>query len=481
MACDAVPNREALVCGDRRYTFKDLDRISRQAADKVQQGGRLAYLKENDPALPAALFGSALAGVPFVPINYRLPADQIDSLLRRIAPATLISEREMNIAEIAVVTPEDLLSGPGRDGAAPDEEDAVAIELFTSGTTGAPKSALLRHKNLLTYILGAVEFLCADESEASLICVPPYHVAGVSAVLSSTYAGRRMVQLPNFSPEAWLRVARAENVTHAFLVPTMLMRLMEHAKDDVAAFDLPCMRHIAYGGGKMPRTVIEAAMERLPNVGFTNAYGLTETSSTICLLGPDVHREAFASENPMIRRRLSSVGRPVPGVELQVRNDRGAACAPEEIGLVFVRGDQVSGEYKDDASHVDAYGWFATKDRGYVDSEGYVFLDGRADDVIVRGGENISPGEIEDLLVTHEKVKDAAAVGFPDVEWGEGVGVAIVPEDASLTQEEIVEFIRLNLRSSRTPSAIRFVKSLPYNETGKLLRRVVRGEFVENM
>ena len=349
----------------------------------------------------------------------------------------------------------------------------MAVELFTSGTTGEPKSALLRHSHLMSYIFGTVEFMSAAEEEATLIAVPPYHIAGIAAVLSSVYAGRRMVQLPNFSPHDWIELAKTERISHAFLVPTMLQRIIEHAGGEL---DLPDLKFIAYGGGKMPLTVIDKALELLPDVSFTNAYGLTETSATICMLGPEDHRLAKSSDDPDIQRRLGSVGRPIPTIELEIRSEDGEICRADETGLVWVRGDQVSGEYKGINSQLDESGWFPTKDRGFLDAGGYLFVKGRADDVIVRGGENISPGEIEDVLRTHTAITDVAAVAVPDKEWGEAVGLVVVC-NSEVSDQEICDLIRLNLRSSRLPSYIRRADRLPYNETGKLLRRVLRDGF----
>ena len=474
MAAEAMGDREAITAGERRMTYADLEKSARQVAAKLKSGQRLAYLSENHPAMPAAIFGAALAGTPFVPVNYRLAAEQINALMARVTPALLITENDRQYGDIELTNRTDILTGACFGGEAPDVDGAVAIELFTSGTTGEPKSAILRHSNLMAYIFGSVEFMSAGEDEASLITVPPYHIAGISAVLSSTYAGRRMVQLPNFSPEAWIELAKSENITHAFVVPTMLQHIVEHIGETGATLDLPHLRALSYGGGKMPLAVIEKAMEMLPNVDFTNAYGLTETSATICLLGPEAHREAKLSTDPQVSRRLGSAGQPLPTVELQVRHEDGTICDIEQTGLVFVRGDQVSGEYKGSGSQLDDEGWFPTKDVGFVDSDGYLFLDGRADDVIVRGGENISPGEVEEVLLAHARVKDAAVVAIPDEEWGEAVGAALVCTEPAPSEEELCTMVREKLRSSRVPSMIMFVNELPYNETGKLLRRVVR-------
>jgi acyl-CoA synthetase (AMP-forming)/AMP-acid ligase II len=484
MAADAMGDRVALVSGDARWSYADLLRAARGAAAGMADSGarRLAYLAENAPAAPVALFAAALAGVPYVPVNYRLSEPEIAALLARVSPALLVGEVKGDVAGIFPVSPEAFLAqalvGGGEDWVAPDDEAAIAVELFTSGTTGTPKAAILRHGHLMSYILGTVEFMSAAKDDATIITVPPYHIAGISAVLSSVYAGRRMIQLPSFDPGGWLALVRMHGVTNAFLVPTMLQRVVEHLDAAGAPPDAPSLRAIAYGGGKMPLSVIARAMALFPGVDFTNAYGLTETSSTICLLDPEDHRAAFAAAEPVARRRLGSVGRPLPAVELEIRDEAGAVLGPHEAGLVFVRGPQVAGEYHGLGSQLDAGGWFPTRDRGWVDDDGYLFLDGRADDVIVRGGENISPGEIEAVLLRHPAVAEAAVVAMPDAEWGEAVAAAIVLRAGqNVAAAALQDYVRAALRSSRVPQAVRFVEALPYNETGKLLRRVVREQF----
>jgi len=356
------------------------------------------------------------------------------------------------------------------------DPDEVAILLFTSGTTGPPKAAVIRHKHITSYILSTVEFGAAGERDGALVSVPPYHIAGMAAVASSVYSGRRIVQLPNFDAERWLELAREHAVSNAFVVPTMLARIVDALEARGAReAGLPALRALSYGGGKMPLSVIERAMQLFPDTDFTNAYGLTETSSTIAVLGPDEHREAIASTDPEVRRRLASVGRPIPTVEVEVRDDDGKAVGPGVRGEIHVRGEQVSGEYLGRVSQVDADGFFPTRDGGYLDEDGYLFLEGRQDDVIVRGGENMSPGEIEDVLLAHEAVRDVAVVGVPDVQWGEAVAAAVVLEEgASASADELRAFVRERLRSSRTPEKLVFRDALPYNETGKLLRRRVR-------
>ncbi|HMO68031.1 MAG TPA: fatty acid--CoA ligase family protein, partial [Novosphingobium sp.] len=221
----------------------------------------------------------------------------------------------------------------------------------------------------------------------------------------------------------WLELVESERVTNAFVVPTMMTRIIAAMEQGTSA-DISSLRAVAYGGGKMPLEVITKALERFPHCGFTNAYGLTETSSTVALLGPDDHRAALASDDPKVRARLTSLGQPLPTIEMEIRDEDGNVLGPYEHGEIYVRGDQVSGEYKE-RSALDADGWFPTRDAGYMDEDGYLFLSGRADDVIVRGGENMSPGEIEDVVLTHECIGDACAVAIPSVEWGEAVGMAL--------------------------------------------------------
>jgi acyl-CoA synthetase (AMP-forming)/AMP-acid ligase II len=227
----------------------------------------------------------------------------------------------------------------------------------------------------------------------------------------------------------------------------------------------------------MPEAIIERALRLFPHVEFTNAYGLTETSSTIALLGPEDHRAALDSADPLRRRRLGSVGRPLPTVEIQIRAEDGRVLGPDQPGEIYVRGPQVSGEYLE-RSALDGEGWFPTRDAGSVDAEGYLYLSGRADDIIIRGAENISPAEIEDALRTHPAVADAAALGVPSLEWGETVAaVVVLRPDHEVKTTELQHLVKSRLRSSRVPERILYRESLPYNEMGKLLRRELKAQF----
>jgi acyl-CoA synthetase (AMP-forming)/AMP-acid ligase II len=231
----------------------------------------------------------------------------------------------------------------------------------------------------------------------------------------------------------------------------------------------PTLRSLAYGGARCSRPVVEQAMKIFPGTGFVNAYGLTETASSVAVLSPDDHRAALMADDPVARDRLGSVGRALPGIEFQIRAEDGEPVSPGESGLVFVRGEQISGEYGE-RNTLDADGWFATRDRGRLDADGYLFIEGRADDTIIRGGENIAPAEIEDVLLTYPGIVEAAVVGVPDPEWGQRL-VAVLVGDGD--PAEIRRWVRDRLRSAKTPDTIVFRAELPKTDTGKLLRRTL--------
>lgn len=342
--------------------------------------------------------------------------------------------------------------------------------LYTSGTTAEPKAALLRHRHLLAYVFNTQEFGSAEPTATTLVAVPPYHVAGLMNLLTNLYSGRRIVYQSAFDAPDWLATVRRERVTHALVVPTMLARIVAEIPDGATA-QTPTLRNLAYGGARTPRPVVERALRAFPDTGFVNAYGLTETTSSIAALGPDDHREALASDEPAVRDRLGSVGRALPGVEIQIRSEE----AGEQVqvgctGLVFVRGEQISGEYGGRAAALDGDGWFATRDRGRLDADGYLFIEGRADDTIIRGGENIAPAEIEDVLLTRPGIVEAAVIGVPDPEWGQRIVAVLVGEG---DPEEIRAWVRERLRSAKTPDTVVFRAELPKTDTGKLLRRTL--------
>lgn len=488
MLAGAEPERVALGHYSQGLTYAGLLEKSERMAGLLEAHGRPAvlYATTATDAFPVGLFAAAMTDRPFVPLNYRLAAGPLDDLIQAQAPALLIAERP--VLERAAQGHAGLIGLESRellgqlDSAEPAKDRSengagAAVLLHTSGTTGRPKVAILRHTHLSSYVINSSEFLSAGTDEAQLVSVPPYHIAAVAGLLTALYSGRRMVQLPNFSAGEWVRTAREQKITHAMVVPTMLARIVDFLEEKHE--HLPDLRHLSYGGGRMPLPVVERALSLLPHVNFVNGYGLTETTSSIAVLGPQDHRDAVTSVDPDVRKRLGSVGRPLPAVEIDVRDAAGEPVPAGTKGELWVRGPQVSGEYEH-ATITDEQGWFHTNDAGWIDSAGYVFVDGRLDDVIVRGGENLSPGEIEEVLVKHQAVAEAAVVGVRDEQWGEvAVAAVVLKPGHEASEHDLCAWVGENLRSTRVPARVVFRTSLPHSETGKLLRRVLKSEVIE--
>lgn len=485
MAAGGTPDRVAVGPADGGLTYTELYERAGRAAARLQADGiaHLAYLGTNHTTYPVAMFAAAWAAIPLLPMNYRLGQEQLVSLLndheRMLVVADTADAGDLaGLRHPVIDRAEWMASLDSGDVAEPWDMDpeTIALLLYTSGTTSAPKAAVLRHRHLVSYVITSVEYGGAGDEEAALVCVPPYHIAGVANLISNVYAGRRLVYLEAFSPETWLDIARREAVTQAMVVPTMLARITQ-SLDGATSANMPALRSLAYGGSRMPAAVVARALELFPTTNFVNAYGLTETSSTIAVLGPEEHRAAIASDDPKVRARLGSAGQLIPGVEGEVRDIEGHTLAAGETGELWVRGEQVSGEYLGRQSPLDADGWFPTKDRARFDDEGYLFIEGRADDTIIRGGENIAPAEIEDVVMEHPAVADVAVVGPADEEWGQRIAaVVVVKPGLAVDPEELRQFVRARLRGSKTPDQFAIWNELPHTPTGKVLRREILAE-----
>jgi acyl-CoA synthetase (AMP-forming)/AMP-acid ligase II len=482
---------DRLVLGTQKtgLTGSELGARARRGGLQLSARGArtVIFIGENGPAFPLALFAAAAAGIPFLPLNYRLARDQLAALAGRQDRPFIIADnaeqlgRDKAVGTASIAEWADLLAQPeavpaGVTEAAEPGPDDEAVLLMTSGTTAAPKSAVLRHKHLVSYVLGTVDFGSAAPEDAVVVSVPPYHIAAVANLLTNLYSGRRIVYLERFTAAGWLETVATEGITHAMVVPTMLARIVDELEAVGGTSGVRGgairLRSLSYGGAPLTPSVLQRALSLLPEVGFVNAYGLTETSSSIAVLGPDDHRDAVASDNPAVRARLGSVGRPLPGVEIEIRDADGAVCAPGKTGQIFVRGAQVAGEYRETGPVTDGDGWFSTRDEGYLDADGFLFVRGRADDTIIRGGENIAPAEIEEVIFQIPEVAEVAVAGLPSEEWGQRIGAFIVSKPgAALTEEQVRVFVQARLRSSKTPDVVVFVPELPHTPTGKVLRR----------
>jgi len=461
----------------------------------VARGDQVGIFGVNSIEAVEALFAIAARGAVAVPMNFRAREPEVRHLLEDSGARVLFADgryRELvesvrpDHLERVVYTEEiaDLCAAyePAFEISYDVEDDEVAVLIYTSGTTALPKGVPLTHGGLSGFTLAGADVTSGSEVGRTLLAVPLYHVAGLSTLLLSLYAGRFVALMPQFESGAWLEWIERERITHAFVVPTMLAKVL--ADERFASTDLSSLEALGYGAAPMPETVIRRALEQMPaHVAFTGAYGMSETTSTVTVLGPDDHRAAVATgASDETRRRLTSVGKQLEGVEIAIRDASGEAAPAGTVGDVVVRTERTLRAYWRDSGEEgrgsrDEEGWLRTGDLGYLDQAGHLFLVGRTGDMIIRGGENIAPREIEEFLETHPDVVEVGVFGIPDEEWGEQVAAAVVIRDGADTHEgALIEFCR-QLASFKRPSKIAVLPELPRTSTGKLIRRELHSVF----
>jgi len=499
---DIVPEQVAIVSDGRRFTYAEtLDRVRRLAGALqragVARGSRVAALHTNTHRYVEAYFATAQLGGVFIPVNYRAkPAElrhmlgfgEVEVLFVGERYRGLVDDMRAALPSLRLVIGFDGSTGvahdfetwiaaaePSFDEAEVDDDD-TSILMYTSGTTSLPKGVMLRYADFSAYVTANVELADGTPRGAALLSAPLYHIAGATNMMTTLWTGRRLILMPQFEPRQWLDLVERERVSHAFVVPTMMKHLLD--QPDFARRDLSSLQVLSYGGAPMPFPVIRRAIETFPStMGFVNAFGQTETTSTLTVLGPDDHRLDGTAEDVERRtRRLHSIGRPLPDVEVRIVDDDGRDIGVGEVGEIQVRTPRVMKGYAGQAeSPLTADGWLPTRDMGWIDEDGYVYVAGRKDDMIIRGGENIAPAEVETVLMSHPAVDEAAVLGAPDVEWGQRVAAFVVLRPgATATDDDLAAFCRERLASFKKPEIVRFVRELPKNHMGKVLRRDLR-------
>jgi acyl-CoA synthetase (AMP-forming)/AMP-acid ligase II len=495
------PEQEILVDGANRLTYDELAQRVRSLGAALRERGAglerpVAVLSTNSHRYVTAYYGAAAAGATFVPLNYRAKLHELEHMIEKAAPAVLFFEERYRetLARLSDKLPKDVTLIPLSEASEGEscfddliaaghadtpeidvEESDTSILMYTSGTTSLPKGVMLTHGDFTAYVLGNVEMADGSPRGAALLCVPLYHIAGATNIMSSVWAGRKIVLLPQFEAGEWLAAVAREKVTHAFVVPTMMKKLLDHP--DFHKTDLSSLENLSYGGAPMPFPVIRRAIESFPpTCGFVNAFGQTETTSTLTILGPEDHRLVGDGDaDELVLKRLRSIGRPLPDVEIRIADESGAPLPDGETGEILVRTPRIMKGYAGGAAGgaaVDADGYLHTRDLGYIDTEGYVFLVGRKDDMIIRGGENIAPAEVEACLQGHQAIEEIAVFGLPSEEWGQIVAAAVVLKaGTTATADELVTYCQARLSSFKKPEAVRFLEELPRNPLGKILRK----------
>lgn len=486
------PHHPAFVRGWRVQTFAELDdradRVARGlVAAGLRPGDRVALLLANAVETFEALLGCARAGLVAVPLNWRLAPAELNEVAADAAPrATLVEPRTAHLFPALRAVPGSLVDlelGPTYEAwlaaaprvdlpALPEDPDRVVLQVYTSGTSGRPKGVLLTDRNLGTKTVGVVPWWGLEPSSRTLVATPLFHVGALSWGLAGLVAGSTSVLAADADPGTLLRHLERDEVTHTFLVPAIIDRLCAEAPPGSR---FPHLRRLLYGASPISAATQRAAHELFGPV-LTQLYGMSETTGAFTEMPAD---PAVGPESPLWR----SAGRPYPWVELEVRDPQtGARCGVGQFGEVWTRSAQNSPGYagrpEDTAALYAEDGWLRTGDGGHLDEDGLLYLTDRVKDLIISGGENVYPAEVERVLREHPGVAEAVAVGVPDDRWGEVVAAVVVPREG-LDPDELTAWAGSRLAGYKRPRHVVVVEDLPRNAAGKVLRRRLREEILE--
>lgn len=488
------PEQLAIDADDLRLTYCELEAASARAASALAslglaRGDRIAWFGKNSGTYFALFFGAARAGFVMVPVGWRLAAPEAAFIIENADAKVLVLgdgfeacaetlgrhpglKTCLTAAEARTLiteTPEAPIASAG-----PDE---AVLQLYTSGTTGHPKGAVLSNRNLFGLRKAAFEnpqpYTLWGADEAVLVAMPCAHIGGTGLGIMALAAGLPAVILAEFDPPKVFDAVQNRGVTRFFIVPAALQLLLNHP--DCAKTDFSRLKYILYGAAPIPLELLRQCIEMF-GAGFIQAYGMTETAGTICMLPPEDH-----SVDGNVRMR--SAGKPLPGVDLEVRGITGEALPVGEVGELFTRSSNNMLCYwklPEATTSTMCEGWVATGDVGYLDEDGYVYIFDRAKDMIISGGENVYPAEVESGIYGHPDVLEVAVFGVPDETWGEAVKAACVARPGHrIDPSSVIAWARERLASYKVPKTIDIIPALPRNPSGKILRRELRAPYWE--
>ncbi len=493
----ALADQVALVQGDRRQTWAELYARSGQVANLLAAAGvgsqdRIAFLDKNGIEHFEVFYGAALLNAVCVDVNWRLAAPEVEYIVNDAEAKVLIVGPDF-VQVLEAIRPNlttattILVIGTDYEAAVDAQsttdpgiasaDDDVAFQLYSSGTTGRPKGVMLTNANFFGLLPLAKEMWELSPDSVNLVAMPLFHIGGGGWAVAGQYEGARSVIVRDLDPAALIGLIGAEGITHGFLVPAVLqfMLMVPGALDA----DYSSLKVLVYGASPISEEVLASSVKTF-QCKFWQAYGLTETTGAVVNLSPEDH-----DVDGQNRHRLRSCGLPGPGVEVRiVDTDTLQDCDVGEVGEIWIRSKQVMKGYwnmpDETAKSIDADGWFRSGDAGYLDSDGYLFIHDRVKDMIVSGGENVYPAEVENVLMGHPAIADVAVIGVPHDKWGETAKAVVVRKPGiEVTEHEIIDYARERLARFKCPTTVDWVDVLPRNPSGKILKKDLRAPFWE--
>lgn len=475
---------------DRTLTYGELDARANRVAQGLiaagcKPGSRVAIVSRNSDTFMEIFIGALKARVVLLAVNWRLAPPEMRYILDH-GEAQLVFSEEDFVKAVKEAGPRQLVA-IGREyeiwrdanpsvtpRLACDPEDVI-VQMYTSGTTGLPKGVQLTNRNYTSY-MAMFEQLpwqrnCAED--VMFAPAPFFHVNGINAALRSLSVGSRLITIDQFRPAEVVEIFAREKVTRATLAPAMIQMCLE--VPGIEKLDFSCLKLITYGGSPIAERVLKEA-GRVFGCAFAQGYGMTEATSAVVMLAPEDHDPA--------RDKLKSCGRPLPGAEVRVVDADGNPCPPRVIGEVVVRGPMVTkGYWRNEKATAETItdGWLHTGDAAYFDEDGYLYIHDRVKEMIVSGGENVYPAEVENALFHHPDVADVAVIGVPHEKWGEAVKAIVVAKPGrEVSERALIEHARSRIAGFKVPKSVDFVAAIPRNAAGKILRRELRKPYWEN-
>jgi long-chain acyl-CoA synthetase len=466
-------------------------------ASGVKKGERICYLGKNSDHYFELFLGAAKMGAVMTPVGWRLAPPEIAYIVNDSkAPMFFVGPEFTGAAKKVLEEAKDVRTTIAMEGGVPEWQsfeawrdaqpasapgvaltpDDIAIQLYTSGTTGRPKGAMLKHSNFIEThrIMKAaqINWNTWSNEDVSLVAMPVAHIGGSGWGLMGLRNGAKNIVAREFDPGRVLDFIANDRISKIFLVPAAIQIVLRDPR--ARSTDYSRMKHVGYGASPIPLDLLREAVEVF-GCGFAQMYGMTETTGTIVALPPEDHD---LGGNP----RMRSAGKPLPGVEVKVIDEQGNTVKIGDVGEIATRSPWNMAGYwnlpEATAKTMDKDGWLRTGDAGYMDEDGYVFIHDRVKDMIISGGENVYPAEVESAIYGHPDVADVAVIGVPDEKWGEAVKAMVVrKEGKSPTAQEIIDFARTRIAAFKAPKSVDFIDALPRNASGKILRRELRDPF----